>query len=152
MPGATVWSVTRDREIGISIGGEARILRAERIILATGALERPFPIPGWTLPGVMTAGAAQILLKSSGLLPEGRVVLAGGGPLLWLLAWQYLNAGKVPDLILDTTPARNRRGAAPHALEFLFVPVLRQGPWSDARAAQSYPRGAACDRPPGPRQ
>ena len=42
------------------------------MILATGALERPFPIPGWTLPGVMTAGAAQTLLKASGLVPDGR--------------------------------------------------------------------------------
>ncbi len=39
--GATVWSLTREREIGVSIGGTARLLRAERVILATGALERP---------------------------------------------------------------------------------------------------------------
>ena len=63
--GATVWSVTREREIAVSIGGSARMLQARRIILATGALERPFPVPGWTLPGVMTAGATQIMLKSA---------------------------------------------------------------------------------------
>ena len=65
VPGATVWNLTREREIGVSIAGSARMLQAKRIILATGALERPFPVPGWTLPGVMTAGAGQILLKSA---------------------------------------------------------------------------------------
>ena len=49
-----------------------RLVKARHVILATGALERPFPIPGWTLPGVMTAGAAQTMLKSSGLVPDGR--------------------------------------------------------------------------------
>src|SRR5258708_7639989 len=90
VPNATVFSVTRGREIGVSTGGAAQLTTARRIIIATGALERPFPVPGWTLPGVMTAGAAQILLKSCGLVPAGRTVLAGCGPLLWLLAWQYL--------------------------------------------------------------
>ncbi|HZR03968.1 MAG TPA: (2Fe-2S)-binding protein, partial [Burkholderiales bacterium] len=66
-------------------------------------LERPFPIPGWTLPGVMTAGAAQILLKSAGLIARGPTVLAGTGPLLWLLAAQYLRVGGSISTILDTT-------------------------------------------------
>jgi NADPH-dependent 2,4-dienoyl-CoA reductase/sulfur reductase-like enzyme len=127
VPGATVWSITRDRDIGVSHGGGSQIVNARRIILCTGALERPFPIPGWTLPGVMTAGAAQILLKSSGVVASGRVVLAGCGPLLWLLAWQYLNAGAKIDAVLDTTPAANRVRALPHALPFLFSGYLREG-------------------------
>ena len=56
----------------MSIAGQARMIVAQRVILATGALERPFPIPGWTLPGVMTAGAAQTALKAPGLVPAGR--------------------------------------------------------------------------------
>ena len=55
-PGATVWSVSRSLDIGLSRDSKAEILPARHIILATGALERPFPIPGWTLPGVMGAG------------------------------------------------------------------------------------------------
>ncbi len=73
VPGATVWSLSREREIGVTHGGAARIVRATRVILATGAIERPFPIPGWTMPGVMTVGAAQILLKTAGLKPDGKV-------------------------------------------------------------------------------
>ena len=127
VPTATVWSLTREREIGVSVAGSARIVRAEQVILATGALERPFPAPGWTLPGVMTVGAAQILLKSSGLVPRGRTVLAGCGPLLWLLAWQYLNAGLCIDAILDTTPRLSRAMAIRHAPDFVLSPYLAKG-------------------------
>ncbi len=59
---AMVWQVTQDLEIGVARSGAAHFIRAERVILATGALERPMPLPGWTLPGVMTAGAAQVML------------------------------------------------------------------------------------------
>jgi NADPH-dependent 2,4-dienoyl-CoA reductase/sulfur reductase-like enzyme len=127
VPGATVWSVSREGEIGVSLGGAARLLQARRVIVATGALERPFPIPGWTLPGVMTAGGAQILLKSSALAASGKVVLAGTGPLLWLLAAQYLRAGIVPAALLDTTPRSSGRRALPHLPAFLASPYLRKG-------------------------
>ena len=101
---ASVWSVEhRDAgtfALGITHGPpnarETMSVTARAVILATGALERPFPIPGWTLPGVLTAGAAQILLKTAGVVPRGRTVLAGCGPLLWLLAWQYLRAWTLP--------------------------------------------------------
>jgi len=125
--GATVWSVSREREIGVSTGGAARMTRARRIVLATGALERPFPIPGWTLPGVLTVGAAQILLKSSGVVPAGRTVLAGCGPLLYLYAWQLLQAGHVPALLLDTTDAQARREAMPEAAAFIFSRYFTKG-------------------------
>ncbi len=127
VPGTTVWSITRDREIGISVGGGARLLAARHVILATGALERPFPIPGWTLPGVMACGAAQVLLKSSGMVPQGRIVLAGTGPLLWLLAAQYVRAGMRIDALLDTTPRGNWRAALPHAAAFLVSPYAFKG-------------------------
>ena len=52
----------------LAAGATAEIA-ANRVLLATGAQERPVPIPGWTLPGVMTAGAAQTLLKTAGAVP-----------------------------------------------------------------------------------
>lgn len=125
--GATVWSLDRHRELGVSAGGIARMLKARRVILATGALERPFPVPGWTLPGVMTIGGAQTLLKSSGLIPSGRVVLAGSGPLLWLFADQLIKSGGHIQVILDTTDAAARRGALRHAAGFALSPYLAKG-------------------------
>jgi len=115
VPGANVWGLLREGEIAVSVGGGSRLLQARRVILATGAIERPFPVPGWTLPGVMSVGGAQILLKSSALVPQGRTVLAGCGPLIWLLACQYLAAGLRVDAVLDTTPRVNWRRALRHA-------------------------------------
>ena len=105
--GASVWEVTPDRQIFYSRGGEAAVLRARHIVLCTGAVERPMPFPGWTMPGVMTAGAGQILLKTSGIVPPSPTVLAGSGPLLVLVAVQYLRAGHPIAAIVETTPMAN---------------------------------------------
>uniref|UniRef100_UPI0034E2D025 FAD-dependent oxidoreductase n=1 Tax=Roseomonas rosulenta TaxID=2748667 RepID=UPI0034E2D025 len=98
----TLWHLDPDEGL-LSLAGPQGVseARARRVLLATGALERPVPIPGWTLPGVMTAGAAQILLKSAGAVPAGATVLAGQGPLVWLLAVQLARAG-APPLVLET--------------------------------------------------
>ncbi|MDH3857485.1 MAG: FAD-dependent oxidoreductase [Gammaproteobacteria bacterium] len=101
---ASVWYLDERLETGLLIDGSSHFITAERLILATGAQERPMPLPGWHLPGVMTAGAGQILLKSAGIVPDGRLVLAGSGPLLLLLAWQYLQAGVKIEALVDTAP------------------------------------------------
>ncbi len=103
LSGAAVWNVGRDLKVNFVRQGVNEALQARRIILASGAMERPFPIPGWTYPGVMGAGAAQILFKSAGALPSEPVVLAGCGPLLYLLANQYLQAGVELKAVIHTT-------------------------------------------------
>jgi NADPH-dependent 2,4-dienoyl-CoA reductase/sulfur reductase-like enzyme len=62
-------------------GGPARTVRAERILIAPGAHDRPVVFPGWTLPGVLTAGAAQTIVKTQRVSPGERVLFAGSGPL-----------------------------------------------------------------------
>jgi len=114
-------------EIGVSCQGQATLWQAARVLIATGALERPFPIPGWTLPGVMTAGAAQTLLKSSAIVPQGPTILAGSGPLLLLLAAQYARLGVRIAALLDTTPRSQWRAALPHLPGFLASPYLGKG-------------------------
>lgn len=111
--GATIWQVSCEREIGVSKDGASHLLTAGQIIIATGAMERPFPVPGWTLPGVMGVGAAQVLLKSSGIV-FSNAVFVGTGPLLYLVAYQYLRAGVEIRAILDTTPRANYLRALPH--------------------------------------
>ncbi|ONG56123.1 FAD/NAD(P)-binding oxidoreductase [Pseudoroseomonas deserti] len=111
-PETTLWHA--DTETGLlsvkTPTGPGEIT-ARRLLLATGAQERPVPIPGWTLPGVMGAGAAQILLKQAGAVPQGRTVLAGQGPLLWLLAVQLARAGAPPVALLETTRPGSLRAA-----------------------------------------
>jgi len=133
---STVWSIER-RDGGFVVGvasadaagGQRRMveLSARTVLIATGALERPFPIPGWTLPGVMTVGAAQTLLKSDGLVPTGPTVIAGGGPLLFLLAAQYRRAGAPVDQLLLTTPTSNLGAALPRAASFLASTYAGKG-------------------------
>jgi NADPH-dependent 2,4-dienoyl-CoA reductase/sulfur reductase-like enzyme len=112
-PDHAVFDISPDGGLGVLGPDGARWIEARRILIATGAMERPVPLPGWTLPGVMGAGAAQTLLKSSGLVPAGRTVIVGSGPLLFLVARQLLAAGAGLAAILDTTPRANYRRAAP---------------------------------------
>lgn len=104
--GATVWQVEEDGHITFSVRGKAEQVKAKKIVLATGALERPMPIPGWTLPGVMSVGAGQILLKQSGLIPKD-AVLVGSGPLLYVLASQMVKAGMPPLAMVETQTRRD---------------------------------------------
>ena len=106
-PSTTLWHLDPEGTLFLEASGRTETLTARRILLAPGALERPVPIAGWTLPGVMTAGAAQVLLKSAGLVPEGRVVLAGQGPLLYLVAAQLARAGAAPAALFETAPIEN---------------------------------------------
>jgi NADPH-dependent 2,4-dienoyl-CoA reductase/sulfur reductase-like enzyme len=117
--GALVWNVSTDGVVSYVQSGKSQTAVGKFILLASGAMERPFPIPGWTLPGVMGAGAAQILLKGSGALPKSPVILAGCGPLLYLLAWQYLRAGTKLQALVDTTKRSDYLRAAPHLLGVL---------------------------------
>ena len=114
LAGARVWDIPEPDTLAVSMDGGSRLLRADRIILATGAQERPTPVPGWTLPGVMTVGAAQTLLKSSGIVPDGPFVIAGSGPLLLLTALQLARAGARPQAIVTTDGWGNRRRALRH--------------------------------------
>jgi len=118
LPGALVWNIGTDRVIDYSHQGVSHQLRAGAIVAATGALERPMPIPGWTLPGVTTVGALQILLKGSGVVAED-AVLVGSGPLLWLLAAQMVDAGCPPRAVVENLPRGRTRAALPHLLRAL---------------------------------
>ena len=110
---ASVWQIGPDLSVGCSAGGRALAFRGRCLLIATGALERPVPLPGWTLPGVMTAGAAQILLKQAGMVP-GRAVLAGSGPLLYLVGAQLVRAGHPPLALVETQGPDALRAALRH--------------------------------------
>ncbi len=103
-PVTQVWQIGRDLTVLASHAGASSAFAARAIVIAVGAAERPVPIPGWTLPGVMTVGAGQILLKASAVVPPQPLWIAGQGPLPLLYAAQLIDAGMPPAGILDTTP------------------------------------------------
>ena len=123
---ATVWAIEADRHVFFSQDGVAHTACPKAILLATGTNERPVPIAGWTLPGVMTVGAAQIALKTGGLVPSGRTWLAGQGPLLLLYATQMLEAGGQVAGVIDLSDRLGPLRAARHAA-LGALPDLRKG-------------------------
>ena len=78
-------------------------------------MDRALPFPGWTLPGVFTLGGAQIALKSQGVSIGRRVAFVGAGPLLPLVAHQYVEAGAQVVAVLDVTPFAREAAATPGA-------------------------------------
>lgn len=125
-PGSLVWQVEGD-QLDITTGRGPETITAGRILVASGAMERPFPVDGWTLPGVMTAGAAQIMLKTSATASPG-AVFAGTGPLLYLVVAQYARAGIPVAALLDTTPRDAGWRALRHLPAALRAPgYLRKG-------------------------
>ena len=93
LSGAEVWGAFAPNELTIMHQGRGWSMRPKRTIVATGAYERGLPVPGWTLPGVMTTGAAQTLLRSYGVIGGKRVLVAGNGPLNLQVALELQRAG-----------------------------------------------------------
>lgn len=142
--GAVVWRIEREGRVAWTNDGVARVATARRVLVATGAVERAIPIPGWTLAGVMTAGAAQILLKTGGVIPKD-AVLAGAGPLLYLLAQQLIDAGSPPKALVETQDMGALFRAAPHLPGALrgWRPLLKGTKMLSAIRGAGVPRHTA---------
>jgi len=111
-PSTLAWNVWDHRLDTLSAGRTSNV-EFDFLVIATGAMDRILPVPGWTLPGVYTLGGSQIALKYQGCVIGHRVVLAGTGPLLYLIAFQYAEAGASVVAVLDTSPAAAKRQALP---------------------------------------
>jgi D-hydroxyproline dehydrogenase subunit alpha len=98
------WAGFAPDEIGVLVRGRAVTFRPRRLVLAPGAHERPVPIQGWTLPGVMTTGALQTLVRAQRVIPGVDVVIAGNGPLNLQLACEMLACGVKPVAVVEAAP------------------------------------------------
>ena len=90
---SVVWGAFACDEIGAIVQGQATVFASRRLILAPGAHERPVPLPGWTLPGVLTTGGLQTLARAQRVVPGQPVLIAGNGPLNLQLACELLAGG-----------------------------------------------------------
>jgi NADPH-dependent 2,4-dienoyl-CoA reductase/sulfur reductase-like enzyme len=111
-PDTLVWSAGAG-QLDLLSRGRMDTLPHGPLIVATGATDRVLPFPGWTLPGVYTLGAAQVALKYQGCAIGSRVVFAGTGPLLYLVAYQYAKAGAKVVAVLDTARFADKLAASP---------------------------------------
>lgn len=112
LAGAEVWGAFDGPQVLASAPGRSLAIRPRALIVATGAYERPLMIPGWTLPGVMTVGAAQTLWRSYQVLAGRRVAIFGNGPLNPQVALELAEGGAEIALLAEAaSPGWQRPGA-----------------------------------------
>jgi len=114
-------------------------LTARALILATGAYDRPIPFPGWTLPGVMTAGGAQAFIKGQRRVPGRRFLLSGAGPLQIAVAAGLVQAGAEVVALLEAS--------RPGLRDLCHAPAL-WGQWGRLAEAVGYARTLLAARAP----
>jgi NADPH-dependent 2,4-dienoyl-CoA reductase/sulfur reductase-like enzyme len=100
----SVLAIDGDRVVLARDGEPARTVTARRLLLAAGAHDRPVTFPGWTLPGVLTAGGAQTLVKTQRVLPGDAILFAGSGPLALAFPAQLHGYGANVELVLEAGP------------------------------------------------
>lgn len=116
-PETLVWDIQGNTAF-INSHGKLDQLEFDRMIIASGAMDRVIPMPGWLTSGTYTLGGAQVALKSQAVIIGDPIVLLGCGPLLYLIAYQYARAGAKIAAVLDTSPR--------HALWRAFPKLLAQ--------------------------
>ncbi|SFU91243.1 FAD/NAD(P)-dependent oxidoreductase [Pseudoduganella namucuonensis] len=114
-PETLAWNIA-DGEVHAVRDGRNERLPYDALLICSGATDRLMPVPGWELAGVFSLGAAQIALKSQACSVGRRVVFLGSGPLLYLVAYQYLKAGASIAAVLDTSRLRHQAAALPKLL------------------------------------
>lgn len=100
----TVWAAFSATEVAALVAGRSTLFRPKRLVLATGAYEQSWPVPGWTLPGVMTVGGLQTLARSYRVVPGQRIVVAGNGPLCLQTAAEVIEGGGNVVAVLEAAP------------------------------------------------
>ena len=138
-----VWGI-EDNKIGITDGRTSDIVDAKRIIVATGASENPLSFPGWTLPGVMGAGACQTMMNVSRVLPGTKVLMVGSGNVGLIVSYQLLLAGAEVVAVVEALPKIG--GYIVHAakLRRAGVPILASTSILEARGKEAVEEATIC--------
>jgi len=109
--------------IGLAGGGRTWTLHARRIILAAGASERALPFPGWTLPGVMGAGALQTMINVHRVLPGRRILMIGSGNVGLIVSYQAVQAGADVVAVVEAAPSIGGYGVHAAKIRRIGIPI-----------------------------
>ena len=101
---ATVTGIFPERNVSVNLGDHIETYRANSIVIATGAAERMLPFEGWTLPGVIGAGAAQTMMNMHGICPGKKVLMLGSGNVGLVVSFQLLQCGCEVVGLVDAAP------------------------------------------------
>lgn len=115
-PETLVWHVSDGKLWTLGRDGDHGSVPYDALILCTGATDRLMPVKGWNRSGTYSLGAAQIALKAQACAIGSAVVFLGSGPLLYLVAQQYVKAGANVVAVLDTAPFSARIPALPRLI------------------------------------
>jgi glycine/D-amino acid oxidase-like deaminating enzyme/bacterioferritin-associated ferredoxin len=117
----TIWAAFSPTEVAGIVAGRSTLFRPKRLVLATGAYEQSVPVPGWTLPGVMSVGGLQTLARSYRVAPGQRIVIAGNGPLCLQTAAELRQGGANVVAVLESAPRPS----------FSRLPAVAAAAWAD---------------------
>jgi NADPH-dependent 2,4-dienoyl-CoA reductase/sulfur reductase-like enzyme len=133
---ATVWGIFEQRTLAVWEGDRAESVRPEAMVLAAGAHTRAVPVPGWTLPGVTNAETIRSLLDARALPPGQRVLVAGTGPLLPVVASRLVRTGARVVAMLDAAPSRRMPRVLPGSWAQWPLSGDAAADWHTLRAAR----------------
>ncbi|MFV3131020.1 FAD-dependent oxidoreductase [Niveispirillum sp. KHB5.9] len=119
-PETLVWNIA-DGQVWTANGTNQDAIEYDALIACTGATDRLMPMAGWDLPGTYSLGGAQVALKAQACSIGANVVFLGTGPLLYLVASQYIKAGAKVAAVLDTSGFAARLTALPDLLSMPSV-------------------------------
>ena len=118
---SVVLGIYENGALNVMIRDRIEHIRAERTLVATGASENMIPFPGWTLPGVIGAGAAQTMANIHGIRPGNTILMVGSGNVGIIVSYQLLQAGCQVAAVIDAAPEIG--GYAVHAAKIARVGV-----------------------------
>lgn len=119
-----VYGIFSDRRLGLICGDHTEELVASVVILATGANENALTFPGWTLPGVMGAGATQTLINIHRVIPGQRILMVGAGNVGLIVTYQLLQAGAEVIAIIEGLSYIGGYGVHASKVRRAGVPIL----------------------------
>lgn len=140
-----VWGIYEDHTVtAVTTEGTSFRCRTKYIVLATGASENGLVFPGNTLPGVITAGAAQTMVNLRGVCPGKRVVVVGSGNVGLIVSYQLMQAGMEVAAIVEAAPKIT--GYAVHAgkVRRAGVPILLSHTILEARGHEELEEVVIC--------
>ena len=119
-----VWGLFEDKILGIVNQDKSEAVQVKKIILATGASENAVSFPGWTLPGVMSAGAAQTMINIHRVLPGKKILMLGSGNVGLIVSYQLLQAGAEVVAIVEAAPKVGGYGVHTSKIQRAGVPII----------------------------
>ncbi len=119
-----MWGIFDGPLLGISASNRVSRVKAKKVLLATGATENALAFPGWTLPGVIGAGAAQTMINIHRVLPGKRILMVGSGNVGLIISYQLLQAGARVEALVEALPHITGYGVHASKLRRCGVPIL----------------------------